>query len=87
MIIEVVGREFRRSVKDGEVREYTVLHCQHDPARKDKEAVTGKQVFTSSFFPGNGLKSDIDKIPVPCMLNADISRNKGYVNIDDFEVI
>ena len=95
MIYEVIGREVR-TFKDADAsadagkdirKEFTVLHCVNEPARKDKENVTGRQVQSFSFFPGNGLLSDVNQLPIPCLINADVSRNNKYTNMDDFEVI
>lgn len=95
MIIEVIGREVR-SITDKEAsaekgfrvtKSLTVLHCVNDPKKIDANNVTGKQVFSMSFFDGNGLKSEIEALPIPCTLDADISRNKQYNNLEDFTVI
>lgn len=95
MKFDVIGREIRTykdadaSVDEGrEVRrEFVVLHCVNDPARKDKDNVTGRQVQSFSFFPGNGLLSDVKALDIPCVINAEVSRNGKYVNLDDFELI
>lgn len=95
MIIEVIGREVRTVVdKDASaekgfrvMKSFTVLHCVNEPKKIDANNVTGKQVFSMSFFESNGLKSEIEALPIPCTLDADISRNNKYVNLDDFTVI
>lgn len=95
MIFDVIGREVR-TVTDKDATEkkgfrvtksFTVLHCVNDPRKIDANNVTGRQVFSMSFFEGNGLKSEIEALPIPCTLDADISRNKQYVNLEDFTVI
>ena len=95
MKLEVIGREVRM-YKDAAAseeagkdvkKELIVLHCVNDPVRKDKDNVTGRQVQSFSFFPGNGLLSDVKALDIPCVINAEVSRNGKYTNIDDFDLI
>lgn len=95
MKLEVIGREIRQ-YKDADASEEAgrevkkdmiILNCVHDPSRKDANVVTGRQCVIIRIYPNNGLFNDIKALDVPCEINAELSRYKGNVYIDDFDLI
>lgn len=95
MKFEVIGREVRK-IKDKDAsadagkivyKELVIIHCINDPARKDSEVVEGRQVQSFTFFSGNGLLKDVKALPIPCVISGSVSRNRQYVNLDDFELL
>lgn len=95
MILDVIGREIRQ-FKDAAAsdeagrdvkKDFIILHCVNDPARKDQNVVVGRQVQQFRIYPNNGLYDDIKALDLPCRINADISRYKNSSYIDDFDLI
>lgn len=95
MKFEVIGREVRQikdkdaSLDEGRTiyKDIVIIHCVNDPARKDSEVVEGRQVQSFTFFSGNGLLKDVKALPIPCVIFGSVSRNRQYVNLDDFELL
>lgn len=95
MRIEVIGKEIR-SFKDTDAsadaghevrKEFIILHCVHDPSRKDKTNVNGRQVLNIRVYSGNGLFDDCKSLDVPCVLNAELNRTAKGTYLDDFDLI
>ena len=95
MKFDVVGRETRQFKDDvasdeaGHIvkKEFIILHCVNDPARKDRNVVEGRQVQSFRVYPDNGLFSDIKALDIPCVINAEVSRINNASYLDDFELI
>lgn len=89
MRLEVIGREIRSYVdkETKEEKERVALYCVGDPSRKDKGTVTGRITFEFSLYKGNGLLPDVKALDIPCVINADISRNGRFLNLEDFELV
>ena len=95
MKYEVIGREkitFKDKVastaQGRDVYSYFIkLHCVNAPARADAERVEGSQVESFSFGLDNGLLKDVEALPIPCRIDAEVRRNGRYVNVADFDLI
>lgn len=95
MKFDVIGREIRQfkdyDASDAAGREvkkdFIILHCVNDPARKDRNVVEGRQVQSFRVYPNNGLFADVKALDIPCVINAEVSRYKNTSYIDDFELI
>lgn len=95
MLFDVIGREIRQFKDDDATekagrevkKDFIILHCCNDPARKDRNSVTGRQVLQFRVYPNNGLFDDIKALDIPCVINADVSRYKNNAYIDDFELV
>ena len=95
MKYEVIGREkiiykdkSESAAQGRDVMTYFIkLHCTKEPSRRDAERVVGRQVEDFSFSVGNGLLKDVEALPIPCRINAEVTRNGKYVNVEDFDLI
>lgn len=90
MKIDVIGKEVRQfddknipGLKHVRIK----LHCYHEPRRVDKNCVTGFQIVSFNVFDDSIFFSEVNKLPIPCQIDAEIEKVDNFTNLVDFKLI